>query len=100
MKKSFEIINQVAEEVRKEMEQSIIEGASSMHYEKMVGDAYIDVEITEQSVGCCLTMVVDVIVSHYDTGHRSPLLESETKRALPDWYEVQDSMIREERQSA
>ena len=75
MTKLETIICQVADGVREEMEQSIMRGY------------YVDV-------------IEQVMVSHFDTAHRSPRLEQAIREVIPDWWEVKTFMMGEERQIA
>lgn len=93
MNKSETIITEVAAEVRTMMENHILAGAKGLHFEKVYGNAYVDIDYYSPSV-------VSVMVSHFDTGHRSPLLEDEILKALPDWSEVYNEIFWEDRQTA
>lgn len=93
MNKLQTIITEVASGVRTTMENHILAGAKGLHYEKVYGNAYIDIEYYSPSV-------VTVMVSHVDTGHRSPLLEGEIMKALPDWSEVYNEIFWEDKQTA
>lgn len=94
------IITEVAAGVRMEMEDSILAGAYGMHFEKVYGDAYVDIDIFEEHRGGYIEVIEQVMVSHFDTCHRSPLLESAIKNVLPDWWEVKNSMMEGMRLSA
>ena len=94
MNKLQNIITEVAAGVRTQMEDYILAGSKGMHYEKVYGNAYIDIEYYSPSV-------VTVMVSHVDTCHRSPLLEGEIMKAIPDWMEVYNTIYWEDsRQTA
>lgn len=94
MNKLEKIITEVASGVRMQMENYILAGAKGMHFEQVYGNAYVDIDYFSPSV-------VSVMVSHVDTAHRSPLLESEIMKALPDWSEVYNKIFWEDsRQTA
>lgn len=93
MKKLENIIKDVAAGVRNEMEDSIRSKVRRLHFEKSYGEAYVDVDYLSPSV-------VMVSASHIDTAHRSPLLEGAILDALPDWYEVYNDIMEQERQTA
>lgn len=100
MTKLETIICQVAAGVREEMEQSIMRGAYGMHFEQVYGDAYVDIDIFEEERGYYVDVIEQVMVSHFDTAHRSPRLEQAIREVIPDWWEVKTFMMGEERQSA
>ena len=100
MNKTEMIINEVAAGVRTEMENSIASGCHGMHYEHIVGNAYVDVDVFEEHCGGYYTVVESVMVSHFDTRHRSPMLEERIKCVLPDWEELKTFMMADGRLSA
>lgn len=93
MNKLQTIITEVASGVRTTMENHIMAGAKGLHFEKVYGNAYVDIDYFSPSV-------ISVMVSHVDTDHRSPLLEGEILKALPDWGEVYNEIYWEEKQTA
>jgi hypothetical protein len=88
MKRTENIIEMVADGVRNQLERQIAAGAKDVHYEQLFGTAYVDVYYTPYAV--------TVVVSHIDTKHRSPMLESEIVNVLPDWNEVADTIFWED----
>lgn len=89
MNKLETIITEVAAGVRTTMENHILAGAKGLHFEKVYGNAYVDIDYFSPSVA-------SVMVSHVDTAHRSPLLEGEIMKALPDWSEVYNTIYWED----
>lgn len=100
MKKVDSIILDIAIGVRKEMESAMMKGAYGMHFEKSYGNAYIDVDIFLERKNNYIFEVQDVMVSHVETLHKSPLLEQAVKRVLPSWFKMQNELMMEERQTA
>lgn len=101
MNKLQTIITEVAAEVRKEMEQSILKGAYGMHFEKVYGNAYVDIDIFVERNHGALQEVAQVMVSHIDTAHRSPLLEEAIAGTLPCWFDMYHKIFWEDsRQTA
>ncbi len=85
MTKLQRIISETVDGVRHQIENSIIAGETGMHYEKAYGNAYIDIDMNWSS---CQEST-EVMVSHVDTCHQSPLLQHEIMMALPWAYEVE-----------
>lgn len=93
MNKLQNIINEVVAGVRTTMQDQILSGSYGMHYEHICGDAYIDIDIFEENRGGYYVVIEQVMVSHVDTAHRSPLLEQAIKAVLPDWYEMKEELM-------
>ena len=88
--KAKEICNEIAKEVKQQMQACIELGDDTMYYEKEYGDAFVAVDIKpiRMANGFWLT-ITDVAVCHGDTRHESPLLTAAIKAAIPDWDKME-----------
>ena len=100
MSKLQTIIYDVAVEVRKEMASAIFNGSNGMHYEKAYGDAYVDIDIFVVFKGNYMFEVKEVMISHCDTQHKSPLLEKAIYDILPNWFDMYENIKDEMRLTA
>lgn len=100
MNKLQTIITEVAAGVRTTMENHIMAGAKGLHYEKVYGNAYVDVDIFVERNHGALQEVAQVLVSHIDTAHRSPLLEEAIAGVLPCWFDMYHKIFWEDKQTA
>ena len=100
MSKLQTIIYDAAVGVRKEMAEAIFNGAKGMHFEKVYGDAYVDIDIFLEFKDNYVFEVKEVMISHCDTQHKSPLLEKAIYDVLPNWFDMYENIKDETRLTA
>lgn len=87
------ILNEVRMGVLGMMEDTILGGGNSFHYEQQVGTAWIDVEFHEVRIGGFLEGDYDITVSHEDGHRNSPTLERELISVMPDWFKTKEALM-------
>ena len=94
MRKSEAIIESVRKGMREAMMDAARDGETRCGYSQQVGEAWVDIESREVVMlwGGIMT-VHDVHVSHVDTLHHSPLLESAIEGVLPEWEDIEEEVM-------
>lgn len=77
------ICREMADGVREEIRQAILDGKEIVEYTKEYGDVVVMVGVRSYWPYICC------VVSHYDCSHKSPRLEQAIENAVPDWYSVE-----------
>ena len=78
--------------VLSKMEDTILAGGTSFHYETEYGCAFVDIDFHEVCNFPWLSADWDVTVSHEDGHKRSPLLEKAIEAVMPDWFETKEKV--------
>ena len=89
MMKVNTICQEMAEGVREEIRQAIMDGKDIVEYTKEYGDVVVMVGVRSYWPYICC------VVSHEDSSHKSPRLENAIEKAVPDWYSVEREIASE-----
>ena len=92
--KRKELIDKVVCHVTHEMTDWLLSGMDRMATEVILDGGVVEKYIHEVPASCEITDV-QVVITHDDNEHTSPLLEKAIIEALPDWYNVKHTMERE-----
>lgn len=90
MKRYERIIQEVAADVKDEMQFNIEFGYDSMQWEKYYGTAVVIVEVSERHTSFGWMTFTDVVVAHEDGHKSSPLLQEAIEKALPSWDKLKE----------
>ena len=83
------ICKDMADGVRDEIRQAIMDGKDIVEYTKEYGDTVVIVGVRSYwPYTCC-------VVSHEDSSHKSPCIEKAIENAVPDWYSVEREVASE-----
>ncbi len=91
-----QICNEVAQELKEQMEIAIECGDETLYYEKEYGTAFVSVEIYQRRVCGWWMTFQDVTVAHEDAHHQSPRLTEAISKALPSWDKMSEEYKRKE----